>query len=89
MKRLKKLSKLKLKPGNLLNREELLDFRGGSGGGGGCPSIQRGYHGYSQSTGCWYYGTLYTDNNCETLFVPDSGTNGILNPPICGDGIWV
>ena len=36
MKNLKKLGKLKLMPEKLLNQNELLSFRGGSGGGGGC-----------------------------------------------------
>ncbi len=86
---MKKLGRLKLKPEKLLKETDLLDYRGGSVGSGSvCLNIQTGYYGYGHDTGCHYYGTLYTDNSCNTLFVPASGTNAILNPPICGSGIW-
>ena len=43
MKNLKKLGKLKLMPEKLLNQDELLSFRGGSGPGGGCNPGQNKY----------------------------------------------
>ncbi len=46
--------------------------------------IKKGYVGYSASTGCWYYGTLYIDNAGNELFVAATGMNALLNPPLCG-----
>lgn len=46
--------------------------------------IKKGYVGYSPSTGCWFYGTLYIDNKGNSLFVPASGMDALLNPPLCG-----
>jgi hypothetical protein len=48
--------------------------------------IKTGYYGYSG--GCYYYGTLYVGDNGESIFVPATGTNAILNPPICPGGEW-
>lgn len=46
--------------------------------------IKKGYVGYSPATGCWLYGTLYIDNKGNSLFVPASGMDALLNPPLCG-----
>lgn len=51
--------------------------------------IKTGYYGYSQQTGCYYYGTLYVGDNGQSIFVEASGINGILNSPICPGGIIV
>ena len=48
------------------------------------PSIQVGYVGYSADTGCWYYGTLITDNYGNTHFFPATGDNALVNLPRCG-----
>lgn len=45
--------------------------------------IKTGYVGYSQITGCYYWGTMHIGDNGESLFVPATGINAILNPPIC------
>jgi hypothetical protein len=61
---------------------------GGGGGGGPVPEepyeIRKGYVGYSPSTGCWYFGTLYVDNEGDEIFVPANEETQLMNPPLCG-----
>lgn len=55
--------------------KELINARG---------SIKTGYYGYSASSGCYIWGTLYEGDNGQSIFVPASGINAALNPPLCG-----
>lgn len=46
-------------------------------------SIKTGYYGYD--AGCFYWGTLFTDNNGNEIF---SQSRSNYNPPICPGGEW-